>query len=117
MPTRFLHDCRRTAARNLIRATVPERVAMLLTGYKSRAIFDRYNIIHGRPSPTPGAADGEPRTSGSPAHRPPRSAPGRGGLRRLSRRYAPASLHENPLRVGRLGPRFWGPSAGVTLQE
>ena len=38
VPTRFLHDCRRTAARNLIRASVPERVA--------RAIFDRYNIIH-----------------------------------------------------------------------
>ena len=46
MPTRFLHDCRRTAARNLIPASVPERVAMLLTGHKSRAIFDRYNIIH-----------------------------------------------------------------------
>ena len=46
--TRFLHDCRRTAARNLIRirANVPERVAMLLTGHKSRAIIDRYNIIH-----------------------------------------------------------------------
>ena len=26
VPTRFLHDCRRTAARNLIRANVPERV-------------------------------------------------------------------------------------------
>ena len=46
VPTRFLHDCRRTAARTLIRASVPARVAMLLTGHKSRAIFGRYNIIH-----------------------------------------------------------------------
>ena len=31
VPTRFLHGCRRTAARTLIRTSVPERVAMLLT--------------------------------------------------------------------------------------
>jgi integrase len=48
VPKLLFHDLRRTALTNMVHAGIPEKMAMEITGHRTRKAFERYHIVSDR---------------------------------------------------------------------